>query len=331
VVTDTNLSGRITAPVPGASPVITAPTSTQYTSNTVVWYDLATHNGVTTFVSGVQYVAELNLIAAAEYSFAGVGAFTYNSLTAQKSFNTGNTITIAIIFPVAGINNDMVTDTDLTNKIPAPVTNEEPVFFIESPQYTGTVEWYDPQSPWRHLNSGSGFRDTSIYSHQAFITLTAKAGYTFSGVEDAFTYDGETVNLNDCNADGSIILLSIDFGCDQLVSLYDLSPYFDSPYIGEYPDKAFENEEYIGEIEWTSNKAMWTDNHEFEDGWDYTATVTLHVKRGYTFDEWSIANFDYPGDPDDPGDPGGEIVRWTSNPFSASEITLEIHFIAQVN
>jgi hypothetical protein len=284
----------------------------------VSWYTTSNHTAVTgAFASNTQYTAELTLTPAAEYSFAGVGAFTYNSLTAQKSFNPGNTITIAITFPVAGSSNGVVTDRDLTNKLPAPVTGEEPVFSIESPQYIGTVEWSNDATPkWRPEHDY--FLDTASYSHTASITLIAKAGYTFSGVENLFTYTGYTV-IPSSSGDDSVLWLEINFGYDQVVSLFNLSPYFDSPVSGEYPDKAFENEEYIGEIAWEKYGGYWGDNSAFEDGYDYKATVTLHVKRGYTFgDSAYVPDYFYY--------PGGEIVRSTSNPISPIEITLEISF-----
>ena len=68
----------------------------------------------------------------------------------------------------------------------APVNGEIPVDTItETDQYTGSVEWYDDEE----LFDRDTFEAATVYT--AFITLTAKPGYTFAGVaEDFFTVAG---------------------------------------------------------------------------------------------------------------------------------------------
>ena len=68
---------------------------------------------------------------------------------------------------------------DLSGLFPAPATGGTPVLSLEGTQYTGTIEWNPPVS--------ATFAASTAYT--ATVTLTAKAGYTFTGVEsNAFSH-----------------------------------------------------------------------------------------------------------------------------------------------
>ncbi|TWH59426.1 putative glycosyl hydrolase [Desulfitobacterium sp. LBE] len=92
-----------------------------------------------------------------------------------------------------------VNDLDLSGKLTAPVKNGTPITDIDTAQYTGTVAW--PGSPVKFLGS-------TIYT--ANVTLTAKPGYTFSGLaENSFSFAGASVTH--VAGSGNILSVSVTF------------------------------------------------------------------------------------------------------------------------
>lgn len=84
-----------------------------------------------------------------------------------------------------------VTNFNLTGKLTPPATGGTPVTSIIDDQYTGTIEWSD--NPTIFLGSRA---------YTATVTLTAKDGYTFSGVaKNAFSYNGATNITNSIGSD----------------------------------------------------------------------------------------------------------------------------------
>jgi hypothetical protein len=105
VVYDTDLSHSVTFPSIGGVPdTIFHKTSSQYTASTITWYRVI--NGALTtagtFVKGGDYKARVTLTAAEGFTFTGTGGFTYASdsdITTAIAGNTGDTVTVDIIFP----------------------------------------------------------------------------------------------------------------------------------------------------------------------------------------------------------------------------------------
>jgi uncharacterized repeat protein (TIGR02543 family) len=79
---------------------------------------------------------------------------------------------------------------DLTDMVAAPVQDHEPdTGPIDTTQYTGTITWWENDGVNPALTV---FAADTVY--EAVVTLTAKTGYTFTGVAaDSFTYTGATV------------------------------------------------------------------------------------------------------------------------------------------
>ena len=163
----------VTAPATGASPVTAITETAQYTG-TVAWND-----SPATFAASTVYTATITLTAKAGYTLTGVAEnfFTVTGATATNPENSG---VITAVFPT--------TETITINLaaiagVTAPATGASPVTAItETAQYTGTVAWND---------SPATFAASTVYT--ATITLTAKAGYTLTGVaENFFTVTGAT-------------------------------------------------------------------------------------------------------------------------------------------
>jgi hypothetical protein len=88
-----------------------------------------------------------------------------------------------------------VSELDLTGKVTAPVTGTTPVTTtINADQYVGTIAWQDKDG---NAHSGNFAASTG---YKAVLTLTAKAGYTFTGVTaNSFKYDGAESVTNGAN------------------------------------------------------------------------------------------------------------------------------------
>lgn len=94
VVTLTDLGAYMAAPIKGQTPCISFETD-QYTG-TVAW-----NGDPTTFLGGTAYTATVTLTAKPDYTFTGVGTFTYAGATSvTPSNNAGTTLTLTIVFPV---------------------------------------------------------------------------------------------------------------------------------------------------------------------------------------------------------------------------------------
>jgi formylglycine-generating enzyme required for sulfatase activity len=126
------------------------------------------------------YKAVLTLSATSGYTFAGVTANSFN-YSGATSTNTANSGTVTITFPVTATT---VNALNLTSYVTAPATGATPVTTaINVTQYTGTISW---------LPAHATFAGGTTYT--ATVTLTAKTGYTFTGVTaNNFTYTGATV------------------------------------------------------------------------------------------------------------------------------------------
>jgi hypothetical protein len=153
--------------------------------------------------------------------------------------------------------------------VTAPKTGDAPVTTITATdQYTGTVTW-EP--------TATTFATDTEYT--ATITLTAKDGYTFTGVEkDFFTVTGATVT-ND--ADSGVVKAKFP-KTSTTGTTVDIAAIggVTAPKTGEIPVTAItETEQYTGEVKWDLAAGATT----FAADTTYTATITLVVKGNYTF------------------------------------------------
>lgn len=186
--TDTviNLSAipGVTAPVFGATPVTTITETTQYTG-IVVW-----SGSPATFAASTVYTATITLTPKAGFTLAGVVAnsFTVTGATATNAVNSG---IVTAVFPATGAAPDTVINLAAIGGITVPLHGAIPVATItETAQYTGTVAW-----------NGSPATFTASTPYTATITLTARAGYTLSGVvANFFTVAGSTSASNPVNS-----------------------------------------------------------------------------------------------------------------------------------
>jgi hypothetical protein len=206
VITDLNLTGKVTAPVRGATPITTEISGIQYTT-TIVWQ---TANGAPVtgkFAAGTVYKAVVTLAAKDGFTFTGVAenAFTYSGATAANAADSG---TVTITFPATAAEGEdtVVNILDLTGKVIAPVRGATPVTtFSETTQYTGIIVW--------RMEGGvpvsGSFTAGTVY--KAVVSLTAKDGFIFftDVTKNKFTHDDATSVTSVANS--GMVIVTITF------------------------------------------------------------------------------------------------------------------------
>jgi len=149
--------------------------------------------------------------------------------------------------------------------VTAPVTGETPVTAITpTAQYTGTVAWSPDDDP---------FLGSVVYT--ATITLTAKAGFTLTGVgANSFIVTGATTDTNDVD---SGIVTAVFPATEAAVITEKAILGVTAPVTGETPVTAITpTDQYTGTVAWSPVHAT------FAGTTVYTATITLSPETGYT-------------------------------------------------
>ena len=245
----------VTAPVTGATPVTTIIATAQYTG-TVTWSP--TDNP---FLGAQVYTAFIALTAKPGFTLAGVAAnfFTVAGATATNPASPG---VVTAAFPATA---PAVITLAAIPGVTAPVTGATPVTtIVATAQYTGTVAWSPTDNP---------FDDSTVYT--ATITLTAKPGFTLTGVAvNFFTVAGATAtNL----ASSGVVMAAFPATAAPAVITLAAIPGVTAPVTGAIPvTTIIATAQYTGTVVWSP-----TDN-PFLGTTIYTATITLTAKPGFT-------------------------------------------------
>lgn len=180
----------VTPPNFGETPVSTITETDQYTG-TVNW-----SGSPLAFAAATVYTATITLTAKTGYTFNGVSSNFFKVAGATATNITGAGVVTAV-FPATGVVPPTVINITAISGVTKPVLGAIPVTAItETAQYAGTVAW-DGGWAW-----SSSFGGQKAYS--ATITLTAKSGYTLTGVvANSFTVAGATSVVN--SADSAVI------------------------------------------------------------------------------------------------------------------------------
>jgi hypothetical protein len=196
IINDLNLTTYIPKPLSGIMPVISFAGS-QYTG-TVSWKNSGTQAAlVGPFQPDTEYTAEVTLTPALGHSFTGVGQDTFIHTGAGSVTNPADGDRVRISFsPTASAGGlTVVYDTNLTGRLPRPISGETPVLGITGTQYTGTVTWL----PAPH----STFQYGTVYT--AEITLNAVPGYTFTGIrQNVFTHGAAPGGVSNQAGSGTV-------------------------------------------------------------------------------------------------------------------------------
>jgi len=158
-----------------------------------------------TFVSGANNNSSFEIVDA-ELKVGGtaLNAGTYTVKVHVEDAN-GKTYTDAEgTVSVAAI---VVTELDLSSLVTQPVKGvAQDTVFVPQTQYTGAIAWKESNGT---DNAPANFAASTVY--KAIVTLTAKEGYTFTGVtENSFSHSGATTVANAAGS-GATITVTITF------------------------------------------------------------------------------------------------------------------------
>jgi len=157
-----------------------------------------------------------------------------------------------------------------------PSVEETPVSAIgESSQYTGTVTW---------SGNPATFGRETVYT--ATITLTAKTGFTLTGIEaNKFTVAGATSVTHSANSGVVTAVFPATLAVASVpVTIKAIAGITAPAHNGTPTGTITETAEFTGTVTWSGNPAT------FGPGVAYTATINLTAKPGFTFTGIS-ANF----------------------------------------
>jgi len=186
-VTNLDLSAMVTAPVKNTSPVTTAINNAQYTG-TVVWQNETGSEVSGNFAASTVYKAVVTLAAKPGFTFTGIAAncFIYTGADSVTNAAGSGIVTITFHPTTAEGFDEIVNSFNLTSFVVPPQTGATPdTAAIDHQQYTGTIVW---QTGAGGTVSGN-FAASTVY--KAIVTLSAKPGFTFTGIaENCFIHTG---------------------------------------------------------------------------------------------------------------------------------------------
>ncbi|MFP3090217.1 hypothetical protein LQZ21_07805 [Treponema sp. TIM-1] len=319
-VTDLDLTSKLPNPIKGSIPELYI-SSPQY-MGTITWSP-ADGN----FQAGTIYTAKLALIALSGHTFTGIAADAFLHRGADKRVtpnptNAADSGTVTIVFPATTTTKAVsVTDLDLSNKVPKPVTGGTPALVLAASQYTGTISWNPPDSI---------FQVSTTYT--ATITLAAAPGYTFTGVgANTFIHSGKdgsaASSLVNAADSGTVMILFPATTTTTAVPVtdLDLTNMIAAPVRGSTPVLYLSGPQYTGVVNWTSGPSSTTPLADIFDGdTAYTATVTLTAVSGYTFTGVGADTFIHTGK-------DGALTPNPSNPADSGKVTIVFPATAEVS
>jgi len=187
--------------------------------------------------------------------------------------NLANSGIVTAVFPITAGTATAPAKIDIyeITGVTVPVTGGIPVKSIkDNAQYTGTVTW---------LPNDSKFDALTEYT--ATITLTAKTGFTLQGVDANFFKVEGAISVSNAADSGVVTAMFNKTYIDTTINFTAIAGVA-APATGENPVTSIpENDQYTGTVEWkTASGASLTG--AFASATQYTATITLTPKTGYT-------------------------------------------------
>jgi hypothetical protein len=235
------------------------------------------------FEGGKVYKAEIRLTPRAGYRFNPSIDFAYHpGKVEEQNDSRGNPTRIVT---VTYNNSDdgkiiYITDYNLGNYVPFPITGLDPVWQIDVEGVAGTASWKTGDVP---LDPSAQFQTGVIYT--ADIVLEALPGYRFNPKRN-FEYSAGTVTTQpEPNGDlQNRILSTVTYQTPKMpVEFLNLSDYITVPEERNEPGRVgFSAPD--GTPQYTTGKVEWDPVHSlFQGGYNYTATVVLIAEPGYAF------------------------------------------------
>ncbi|MDR2631217.1 MAG: carbohydrate-binding domain-containing protein [Spirochaetaceae bacterium] len=216
VISEFNLTPYISKPIRGIMPVVSFAGS-QYTGR-VTWKNSGTQAVlVGPFQPDTEYMAEVSLSPAVGHTFTGVGQnkFIHTGAKTITSPAASGEVRIDFLSTGGGGGPTTVYDTDLTGRIPKPVSGEAPVLSVSGTQYTGSVTWAPPVY--------GTFQYGTVYT--AVAALNAGPGYTFIGLgQNEFTHRQAPGGITNPAGNGTITMVFPATASSTLATITSFGP-----------------------------------------------------------------------------------------------------------
>ena len=263
----------VTVPVRSVTPDLTVAETDQYTA-TIAWAP-----SDSPYAGSTVYTATITLAAKSGYTTTGIAAnfFTVSGATATNPAGSG---VVTAVFPATEAAPPVVVTTATIAGVTVPATGVTPDLAVTAiDQYTGTIAWAPDVSPY-----------AASTQYTAIITLTAGTGYTFTGVAaDSFIVPGATTtNLVDSGVVTAVFPVT-GATPDSAVSIAAI-PGVTEPVRNVTPVSSItETAQYTGTVTWSPNDSP------FAAATQYTATITLTAKTGFTLNGVTANSFTVAG------------------------------------
>jgi hypothetical protein len=266
----------ITAPATGSSPTYPMITETEYTGAVVSWSPDIPAGG--TFAPGVSYTATINITPTEGYTLTGMAANPFAVTGASSVTYEGNGV-VKATFPATALK---ALDPAVIS-VPAPVTGAQPVRTIaDTAQYSATIEW----SP--NIPTNGTFAPGTEYT--AKITITPKTGYTLTGVPaNDFTVSSLPGAGNAANS--GVITAVFSATATLPINTSAPVPGISAPSARSTATTSIDTPQYTATVAWSPAVS----GGVFEPGVNYTATITITPKAGYTLTGVAANSFVVPG------------------------------------
>jgi hypothetical protein len=166
----------VSAPVTCGVPVTTVFETAEHTG-TVSWL-----GSPETFAPGTTYTATITILPKAPYKISGTAKDAFIVEGATSVNNNADSGIVTAVFPRTA---EVVSLSAITG-ITSPVKNATPITTAETTQYTCAISWKEKsiEDPVVYSDFTGNFKASRTY--KAFVTLTAKTGYTLCGVAANF-------------------------------------------------------------------------------------------------------------------------------------------------
>jgi len=206
----------LTAPVVGIVPSTDQITGPGYTGE-VTWATLA---GVplppnTPFAPGTTYKATVTIVPAQGFTTSGMAENTFKVPGATATQAAGSNV-VTVTFPMTQL---LSVDIRTIPGLTAPAAKASPVPTISTTQYTGQVSW---------SSSPSRFDYDTVYT--ATISLTARQGYTFTGVEGNFFFVAGAQTVINAAGSGDKMTVTVTFPAtaqEVITSSFSIGEFFE--------------------------------------------------------------------------------------------------------
>ena len=178
-----------------------------------------------------------------------------------------------------------VSATDLTAYLETPQRGADVPSDIDHPQFSGRIVWQDSENrTFTSLNFGSNAAYTAV------ITLTAKDGYNFIGVQsDVFTHD-YSMEVSNSGGVSEVIVVTVAFketagDNDNQINYFDLGGLIAPPVRGRQPQEDIpDHVQYRSDLAWLNADGTVFTGGLFAPAAVYMAKVTINPQPGWTLE-----------------------------------------------